>query len=417
MRASMGTLETREGCGERGAGGTTFRAILLLLAVLFPAAGGAQVPPPNATERLRQQRDSLNRILSERNALQQRLKQLQTTAHDLIEERTNLERQANATARVVRTLDQQLVALKDEEADVTGSLVRTQDELAIKRSVLRHRVREIYKRGALYSFEALLSAQTFGELVARYKYLHIVAQRDRFLVGRVEALRQQIANQRSALDKLRDDMETSRQDKATEEQRLRGLEERRGRTLAQTRQQEQQTSTRLAQIARDEARMTSLIATLEADRRRVEGRPGSNLTSTSTLRTSDIGRYDWPVEGDIIYNFGRVVNPNKTTLAWQGVGIAAPVGTPVKSVAAGTVDFAAPNGTFGLTVVLHHGSGDYSVYSSLSKLAVTKGGRVTKGQVIGQVGVTDPELPAHLHFEVRPNARAVDPLEWLRSRR
>ena len=51
--------------------------------------------------------------------------------------------------------------------------------------MLKHRVRDIYKRGALYSVEALLSAQSFGELVARYKYLHLVAQRDRALVQRV----------------------------------------------------------------------------------------------------------------------------------------------------------------------------------------------------------------------------------------
>jgi len=81
-----------------------------------------------------------------------------------------------------------------------------------------------------------------------------------------------------------------------------------------------------------------------------------------------------------------MVNPNNTTTAWQGIGISAPVGTPVKAVSAGTVALAEKNGTFGLTIVLHHGSGDYSVYSSLSKLMVTSGEKVTKGQVIGQVG-------------------------------
>ena len=386
-----------------------------LVLVLATVAGAQQ--PPNATERLRQQRDSLARIQAERNALQQRMKELQTTAHDLIEERTNLERQANATARVVRTLDEQLVALKDEEADVTASLVRTQDELAIKRSVLRHRVREIYKRGGLYSFEALLSAQTFGELVARYKYLHIVAQRDRFLVGRVEALGQQIGNQRATLDKLRDDMETSRQDKANEEKRLRGLEERRGRTLEQTRQKEQQTGARLAQIARDEARFTSLIASLETERKRLEGSRGGNVVSSSSLRTADFGRLDWPVDGSIIYQFGRVINPNNTTTRWNGVGIGAPVGTPVKAVSDGSVVFDATYGTYGLMLVVSHGGGDYSVYSSLSKATVSKGAKVTKGQVIGFVGKADPELEPHLHFEIRRNGPAVDPLEWLRSRR
>jgi murein DD-endopeptidase MepM/ murein hydrolase activator NlpD len=42
---------------------------------------------------------------------------------------------------------------------------------------------------------------------------------------------------------------------------------------------------------------------------------------------------------------------------------------------------------------------------------------VTKGLTLGTVGDADPEMPAHLHFEVRPQGRAVDPLEWLRGRR
>jgi septal ring factor EnvC (AmiA/AmiB activator) len=373
--------------------------------------------PPNAAERIRQQQDSLARIRSERDSLERRMRDLRTAAHDLSEEKSNLERQANATARVVRTLDHQIVALADEENEVTGSLVRTQDELAIKRSVLRHRVREIYKRGALYSVEALLSAQTFGALVARYKYLHLVAQRDRFLVRRVEALGEQIGGQRATLVKLRDDMEASRQDKADEERRLRGLEQQRGRSLEQTQRRQQQAAARLAQIERDERRLTSVIANLEAERRRLEGARGGNVRSTSTLRTSDFGRLDWPVDGSILYQFGRVMNPNNTTSRWNGVGIAAAVGTPVKSVSAGTVVYDSTYSTYGPTLIVHHGGGDYSIYASLGRALVTKGDKVVKGQMIGTVGSTDPELEPHLHFEIRRNGPAVDPLEWLRTRR
>ncbi|HET7564908.1 MAG TPA: M23 family metallopeptidase, partial [Gemmatimonadaceae bacterium] len=116
-----------------------------------------------------------------------------------------------------------------------------------------------------------------------------------------------------------------------------------------------------------------------------------------------------------LYNFGRVVNPNNTTTRWNGIGIEAPEGTPVRAVAAGRAVVAEPFGTYGLTVILQHGGGDYSVYGSLSKLAVAKGDSVSKGQVIGYVGTTDPDMPPHLHFEIRPQGRAVDPLDWLRQ--
>ena len=115
---------------------------------------------------------------------------------------------------------------------------------------LTRRVNEIYKRGPLYTLEALLSAESFGALVARYKYLHIAAQRDRALVQRVELLRQQITSQRSLLVRLQGDVEANRREKAAEEARLRRLELQRGRTLAQIEAQQRQAQERLTQIAR-----------------------------------------------------------------------------------------------------------------------------------------------------------------------
>jgi septal ring factor EnvC (AmiA/AmiB activator) len=135
------------------------------------------------------------------------------------------------------------------------------------------------------------------------------------------------------------------------------------------------------------------------------------------LRTSDLGNLDWPVEGTILYNYGRVVNPNNTTTRWNGLGIGADEGAPVRSVASGRIVVAKAFGTYGLTVIVQHGGGDYSVYGSLSRSAVEEGTEVRKGQVLGYVGTADPALPPHLHFEIRPQGRAVDPLEWLRGSR
>ena len=121
------------------------------------------------------------------------------------------------------------------------------------------------------------------------------------------------------------------------------------------------------------------------------------------------------MDGSIIYRFGRVVNPNNTTTRWNGIGIAASSGTGVKSVSSGEVVLADVMGTYGNTIIIQHGGGDYSVYGSLSEMSVSKGARVTKGQLIGTIGATDPSLPPHLHFEIRHGGPAVDPLDWLRA--
>ncbi|MBC8087143.1 MAG: peptidoglycan DD-metalloendopeptidase family protein [Phycisphaerae bacterium] len=371
-----------------------------------------------ATEaRLRQQQQELDKVRRERSALEARLTELQRSARTIAEEVANLERQADATSRLVQGLDVQLTAINQEVDSATGGLINAEDELAGKRAVLQRRVIDIYKRGQLHDAEALLSAQSFGALVARYKYLHELARRDRALVNRVETLRNQISQQRQLLVRLQDEVQRNRAEKAQEEVRLRALEGRRQRNLTGVLQTTVQTRDRLSQLAKDEARVTNVIAGLEATRRRAEAVPNAAPVAPSTIRTTDLGKLDWPVDGNILYRFGRVINPNNTTIRWNGLGIGAAAGTTVRSISSGEVVLADLNGTYGLTVILQHGGGDYSVYSSLARLDVRKGQQVVKGQSLGTVGATDPELPPHLHFEIRPRGRAVDPLEWLRKQR
>ena len=367
--------------------------------------------------RIRAQREELERVRREREELQRRMNELQGKAHDLSEEVTNIHRQAEATARVVRTLDVQLETITTEVDGTTASLVRAEDEAAVKKAVLRRRLIDIYKRGPLYSTEAMLSSASFGQLVARYKYLHELAVRDRALVERVQTLLKQIGGQRQVLVRLQEEFARNREEKLEEERRLRVLEEQRGRSLTQVKQSAKSAQQRLARITRDEARLAQVIASFEEARRRAAARPNAAPATTSTLRTSDFGKLDWPTDGDIIYRFGRAINPNNTTIRWNGVGIAAAAGTAVKAVASGEVMVSEPIGTYGLTVIIQHGGGDYSVYGSLSRSDVRKGVKVAKGQVIGAIGVSDPELQPHLHFEIRPKGRAMDPLAWLRGER
>lgn len=421
-------MRTEDG-RRKGLGGLRCQLVFALcLASCLPATTlVAQQPrpalPPSAAqsaERIRQEQLELERLRQERRQLEARMRDYQRSAQNVTAERQNLERQARATARVVRSLDNQLGTLYLEVDNVNASLVRTQDELMIKRAILTHRVQEIYKRGPLYALEALLSAESFGSLVARYKYLHLVAQRDRAMLVRVEQLNAQISAQRSLLVQLQGNVESNRREKADEEARLRRLELQRGRTLAQLEAQQRSARQRLQQIARDEQRLTNVITALEESRRRAEaaGARSGTAPRASTITTADLGRLDWPVEGNILYRYGRVVSPNNTSITWNGMGIEAAAGTPVKVIADGEVVFAEQAGTYGLTMIVQHGGGAYTMYASLQEIHARRGTQVSKGQTIGTVGQADPDLPPRLHFEIRPNGgRAVDPLDWLRRQR
>ncbi|HCT57503.1 MAG TPA: hypothetical protein DGD08_09915 [Gemmatimonas aurantiaca] len=393
-----------------------FALLVPLTAVNAQAAGSTQ-PPQSAEQRLRLQQTELDKLRRERGDLEARMNELQRSARTLTEEVNNLEAQRQTTRRLVEALDRQLGTINEEVTKAGSGLVKAERELGDKRSALQRRMVEIYKRGSLYDVEAMLSAHSFASLVARYKYLHELALRDRNLVRRVEGLRDQIINQRMLLVRLQDDVERNRQEKTREARRLSDLENRRQRNLVAVQKSTAQTRARLQQLARDESRIAGAIAALETARRRAEMAPNARPSAPSSIRTSDLGKLDWPVDGTILYRFGRVVNANNTTTRWNGIGIGANTGSAVKSISAGEVVLADNVGTYGPTVIVQHGGGDYSVYGSLQRIDVRKGQQVTKGQVLGTVGDTDPELPPHLHFEIRPKGRAVDPLEWLRGQR
>ena len=402
------------GLGTRGA---RLALIVCCLAALAPSPESL-VPSTVAAQdtKVRQQRAELDRIRQERAGLEKQMRDLQSTVHNLDAALRNLDRRADATSRLVRGLDRQLMLISAEVIQANDNMARAEAELARKRTILRRRLVDIYKRGPLYNVEVMLASQSFGELVARYKYLHLLALRDRSIVGQVEVLRNQVALERDRLVRLQRNINDTRLEHQREAKALETLTTEQRQALARTRRLQQQTETRLARIRQTENQLANAIAVFEAERRRVEASRPAARRATSSVRTSDYGKLDWPVDGPLVYSFGREVQPNNTSIKWNGVGIRAGVGTPVRSVAAGKVISVRQLGTYGLTVFLEHGGGDYTIYGSLSNAAVKVGQNVAKGEKLGEVGISDPELPPHLHFEVRQGGPAVDPATWLRRR-
>ena len=387
--------------------------LVTALTLALPAVASAQ----SMEARIRAQREELDRIRRERAELESRMANLQGNVHELREEVANLDRQRDATERVIQTLDRQLAAIATEVDQTSARVDKAERELDARRTTLERRLVDIYKRGPLYSAEALLTARSFGELVARYKYLHELATHDRALVTRVQTLRDQVFRQRADLVRLRHAVEENRMDKQLEEERLARLRGERTTNLQEVQRSAQQIVDRLAALRASESRLSNVISSIESERRRTAATRPNAPRETSTLRTSDLGRLEWPVDGTVLYRFGRVVNPNNTMTRWNGIGIAAATGTAVRAVAPGTVVRVEQLGTYGLTVIVQHGAGDYSIYASLNSASVRQGAVIRKGDSIGTVGSSDPDLRPHLHFEMRPQGRAVDPESWLRGTR
>jgi septal ring factor EnvC (AmiA/AmiB activator) len=389
----------------------------LLLLVLLPAAT-LPVQAQDISRQIRANQARLDSIRKEREQLEHELDRLRGQAHDLVGELNNIERQKTATNRLVNELDRQIGTLDNSLDTATLDLALTEDALAEKRAILHRRLADIYKRGPLWTFQVMLSAESFGDLLSRYKYLYLVSRQDQSLVGAVDTLRRRISGQRRQLLRIQSELAARRDERNEELTRYLALERQQQRRLSEARASEREAARRLESLSRDAQRLNEVLANLERARRAALAAAPAASAAGGSISSRDLGRLDWPVAGDVLYGFGPFRLPNNTTVRYQGIGIKVPVGTPVKAVSAGTVRMAAPYGTYGPTVILDHGGGFYTLYLYLADLAVHDGEEVARGQVLGTSGGQASDEGPHVEFQIRGEGMiALDPQIWLRSRR
>lgn len=153
----------------------------------------------------------------------------------------------------------------------------------------------------------------------------------------------------------------------------------------------------------DDAEFTELFARWENPSQTMSAQPMVSVPSRMPLRdarmTSDYGMRVHPVL--------------KRRLGHKGVDLAATTGTPIYATADGFVSKAGPFSSYGNYVSLEHGARIQTRYAHMSRVAVAEGTRVRKGDVIGYVGSTGRSTGPHLHYEVRIDGQAVNPVPYM----
>jgi murein DD-endopeptidase MepM/ murein hydrolase activator NlpD len=131
----------------------------------------------------------------------------------------------------------------------------------------------------------------------------------------------------------------------------------------------------------------------------------SFLSSTPTLL---------PADGWITSYFGQRISPYLGKLKMhEGLDVGAPSGTPIIAPADGIVTFSGEKAGFGKFVQVDHGYGIETIYAHNQSLSVRSGQKIKRGTLLAAVGNTGHSTGPHLHYEVRVNGIAVDPLYFI----
>jgi murein DD-endopeptidase MepM/ murein hydrolase activator NlpD len=152
------------------------------------------------------------------------------------------------------------------------------------------------------------------------------------------------------------------------------------------------------------AQSAELAAKIQA----AQASAASSSSATPMTSAPSASGFVWPVQGILTSYYGW-----RWGRMHEGIDIAVGNGTPVVSSAAGTVIVAGWMGGYGNLVVVDHGNGIATAYGHNTSVAVGVGQSVGQGQVIAYSGSTGHSTGPHVHFEVRVNGGAVDPLGYL----
>ena len=289
---------------------------------------------------------------------------------------------------------------------IQGTLARTEQALASRRPEIQARLVALYTAGPPAPARRLLVTADMREAAGAERLLAAVSARDRREFASFAGLRDELARQRDALATQRRELDRSRADAAG------------ARDAAVAATTAHETLVRDVDRRRDLA--AQLAGELEAARSRlqqgIEGLSAAGAGAAGLPIKPFRGALPWPVPGRVIGAFGRQASSRfGTAVPRNGIDIAATAGAPVSAIHEGRVVFADVFAGFGRLVIVEHGGGAFSLYGHLDEVAVQKGTSLERGARLGTVGRT-PAGAAALYFELRVDARPVNPVEWLARR-
>lgn len=333
----------------------------------------------------------------------------------------------------ISILEGQVAELRGQEAAAEAELAAKQAELdqavaelnkaldrlktmrdRLRRALinLRERLIALYTSGSPDLISIVLTSTDYGEMVATTEYMEAIRDSDEALAERVRSLRDEAKRLVSIRRESKLTIESARDAIAAEEQRLEStratLESLEGDLLSARAERQNSLDCIRSDLHQQEEVAADLRAKVEAQV--AEATTGMPLPA-GPLPTPSASGLIWPIEGVLTSPFGE-----RWGSMHEGIDISAAEGTPIMAADSGTVILLQSeyeSGGYGNYTCIDHGGGLSTCYAHQSGFATSSGASVSQGDLIGYVGNTGHSFGAHLHFEVRINGAATDPLGYL----
>jgi septal ring factor EnvC (AmiA/AmiB activator) len=376
-------------------------AALLIVVVAFPplVITNARAQQEDLDERIHGKESELEKLRKAIAEERRKILAVEKEEKNIVGFLENLKREETLTRKLLDGLAEKEGMLGEQVQGMRG-------ELETNAIVYQHHVRVLATR-----VRELLDAKDFADLLQRYKFLSLIAERDAALVSDVREKRAEIERQEADLTELLQEVSVARNEKESELGRLKENQAKREQTLAGLKKRKSSYQQKAEELARAEKQLQDLIGGLEK-RRLEQAKQWGDYGEQDFLRLK--GRIPSPVEGTVVRSFGRFKHPEFGTVTFNtGLDIESRVGSPVRAVARGKVEYASALPGYGNCIIVNHGGGYYSLYAHTARIFVEQGEIVESGRVIAETGAGASGIVTPLHFEIRKSKKALDPTEWL----
>lgn len=378
-------------------------AILLALLMVAPLLMEAFVLVGEAATSVSSLNEKLSKLDKEKAEIQKDLNRVRSEKKSATAEKEALDKKISVTSQEIATINQIIATLDSQSAQYTRELDAAKVKEAETYELFKKRIRAMEENGRVSYLTVVLAADTFGEMLSRAEIVGSVMSYDRGIMSELKKQQETIAAKRAEIENNKKEQEKAKTTLAARKQELSS--------------QEAEATTLLKNLTAEEKAYKKAYDEAEAAQNQAKAEIKRLLSNSSSSSSKYVGGdFTWPVPGKytITSPYGTRKDPiTKVKSKHTGIDIAAGTGTPIVAANSGKVIVAGWSSKgYGNYVVIDHGGGRSTLYAHQSRLAVSKGAYVTRGQTIGYVGSTGYSTGPHLHFEVLINGDDENPMNY-----